>query len=130
MRIERVTTQAMADRLAKAARTRQVLPEHFTKGSRLRQYVVLVDGRDEPVGWVRGIDAGSRATWCSNMFVHPDFRRRGIALRGSSPACSATTAPAGAKTAVLLASHVGAKLYEAVEYERIGTLLLFTPVRR
>jgi GNAT superfamily N-acetyltransferase len=128
-RIERVTTQAMADRVAKAARTRQVLPEHFGDGSRLRQYVALVEGRNEPVGWVRSIDAGNRATWCSNMYVHPDFRRRGIA-RALLARMLRDDRAAGAKAAVLLASHVGAKLYEAVGYEQIGTLLLFTPVRR
>jgi len=128
-RIQRVTTQAMADRLAKAAGTRQALPEHFGDGSPLRQYVALADGRHEPVGWVRSIDAGKGATWCSSMFVHPRFRRRGIA-RALLARMLRDDRAAGAKAAVLLASHVGAKLYGAVGYEQIGTLLLFTPVRR
>ena len=33
----------------------------------------------------------------------------------------------GAKQAVLLASHAGAKLYPLLGYEQIATLLIFTP---
>jgi hypothetical protein len=33
----------------------------------------------------------------------------------------------GARQAVLLASHTGAKLYPVVGYEQIGTLLLYAP---
>lgn len=128
VRIERVTTQAMADRLARAARTRQVLPEHLADGSRLRQYVAL-DDRNRPVGWVRSIDAGKGATWCSNMFVRPRSRRRGIG-RAMLARMLRDDRAAGAKAAVLLASHVGAKLYGAVGYEQIGTLLLFTPAKK
>jgi len=36
----------------------------------------------------------------------------------------------GAETAVLLASHAGAKLYAAVGYGQIGTLLILTPRKR
>jgi GNAT superfamily N-acetyltransferase len=128
VRIERVTTQTMADRLATAARSRQVLPEHLARGSRLRQYVAL-DDSGEPVGWVRSITACKGATWCSNMFVDPVFRRRGIA-RAMLARMLRDDRAAGATVAVLLASHVGAKLYGAVGYEQIGTLLMFTPVKQ
>src|SRR5687768_12957666 len=38
--VERVTTQELADRLAKAARSKQILPEHLSsKNPPLRQYV-------------------------------------------------------------------------------------------
>ena len=37
---------------------------------------------------------------------------------------------ASAKTAVLLASHTGARLYPVVGYKQIGTLLVFTPKKR
>jgi GNAT superfamily N-acetyltransferase len=124
--IERVTTAGVADRLAKAARTRQVLPEHLAEGSPLRQYVALCDG--ELVGWVRSIVAGlsPRTTWCSNMYVLPEYRRRGIARAMLSRMLRDDRA-AGATAAVLLASHTGARLYPVVGYEQIGTLLLFTP---
>jgi GNAT superfamily N-acetyltransferase len=125
-KVERVATQDMADRLAKAARSRQVLPQHFSRDSALRQYVALVGG--ELVGWVKSIDAGD-ATWCSNMYVKEDFRRRGIARAMLSRMLRDDRA-AGAKAAVLLASHTGAKLYPVVGYEQIGTLLMFTPKRR
>jgi GNAT superfamily N-acetyltransferase len=125
-RIERVRTQAMADRLAKAADARQVLPEHLSDDSPLRQYVALDD--DEPVGWVRSIVVGD-ATWCSNMYVKPAFRRRGIA-RAMLCRMLRDDRTHGAKTAILLASHAGAKLYPVVGYEQIGTLLLFMPPRK
>ena len=124
--VERVRTQEMADRLAKAAGTRQILPEHMCDDAPLRQYVAHIN--DEPVGWVRSIVVGD-ATWCSNMFVKPPFRRRGIA-RAMLCRMLRDDRAHGAKTAVLLASHVGAKLYPVVGYERIGTLLLFTPPRK
>ena len=121
--IQRVTTEEMAKRLAKAARSRQVLPEHLAKGSPLRAYVALLD--NDIVGWVRCVVVGD-AAWCATMYVAPAFRRRGIA-RSLMCRMLRDDRAGGAKTAVLLASHTGAKLYSAVGYEQIGTLLLFTP---
>jgi GNAT superfamily N-acetyltransferase len=124
--IERVMDADLADRLAKAARSRQILPEHFRSDAPLRQYVAL-DGK-KPIGWVRSIVAGD-ATWCSNMYVEPKFRRRGVA-RAMLARMLRDDRAAGAKAAVLLASHAGAKLYPVVGYEQIGMLLLFTPRKR
>ena len=121
--IERVTTEAMANRLAKAARTRQILPENLGRESRQRQYVAMVDS--ELVGWVASIVVGD-ATWCTNMYVVPAFRRRGIA-RGMLCRMLRDDRAGGARTAVLLASHTGARLYSAVGYQQIATLLLYTP---
>jgi len=125
LEIRRVTTQDEADRLTRAARARQVLPRHLNGDDTLRQYVAL-DG-DLPVAWVRSITVGD-AAWCSNMYVKPEFRRRGIA-RALLSRMLRDDREAGAKTAVLLASHAGALLYPALGYEMIGTLLLFTPIR-
>ena len=63
------------------------------------------------------------------MYVVPSFRRRGI---GRALLCRMLRddRDGGAKMAVLLASHTGAKLYPVVGYEQIGTLLLFTPSKR
>ena len=121
--IERVTTEEMADRLAKAARTRQILPENLGRASRQRQYAAMVD--NQLVGWVASIVVGD-ATWCTNMYVAPAFRRRGIA-RGMLCRMLRDDRAGGARTAVLLASHTGARLYSAVGYQQIATLLLFTP---
>ena len=123
--IERITTEDMADQLAKAARSRQILPEYLPKNSPMRAYVALVD--NEPVGWVCSIVVGN-ATWCSNMHVVPAYRRRGIA-RALLCRMLRDDRTGGAKSAVLLASHTGAKLYPVVGYEQIGTLLLFTPMK-
>lgn len=123
LEIRRVTTQEVADRLNKAARARQILPRHLNGDETLRQYVAL-DG-ETPVGWVRSITVGE-ATWCSNMYVKPEFRRRGIA-RAMLSRMLRDDRDAGAQMAVLLASHSGALLYPSLGYETIGTLLLFTP---
>lgn len=127
--IERVRTQALADRLAKAARSRQVLPEHLAAagandgGAPLRQYVALAGG--EIVGWVRSIDTAG-GTWCSNMHVVPTFRRRGV---GRAMLCRLLRddRAAGSTGAVLTASHAGALLYPLVGYEQTGMLLAYTP---
>lgn len=75
--------------------------------------------------WVRSIGVGD-ATWCSNIYVKPEFRRRGIA-RALLSQMLHDDRSAGAQQAVLLASHTGAKLYPVVGYEQIGTLLVYTP---
>jgi GNAT superfamily N-acetyltransferase len=126
--IERVMTQAMADRLAKAARSRQILPEHLGSNEPLRQYVALDDG-GAMLGWVRSIAAGDGARWCSNMYVLPPHRRRGI---GRAMLCRMLRddRKLGASIAVLTASHTGAKLYTSVGYQQIATLYLFTPRKR
>ena len=121
--IQRVLTQDVADALAKAAGTRQILPEHLIVDAPLRSYVAMIDS--EIVGWVRSIvcDAGN---WCSNMFVLPKHRRMGIASALLAKMLE-DDREYGAKRAVLTSSHAGAKLYESVGYRQIGTLLLFTP---
>ena len=125
--IRSVRTQEVADRLAQAARSRQVLPEHLVAGSPLRQYVAL-DG-NAIVGWVRSIDAGRGATWVSNMYVLPQYRRRGVG-RSMLAKMLRDDRSAGATASVLTASHTGALLYPVVGYELIGMLYLFTPTRR
>ena len=121
--IVRVRTEDLAERVNKAARFRQVLPEHLVKDSPLRQYAALADGK--PVGWVRSIDV-EQATWCADMYVVPEFRRRGIA-RAMMAQMLRDDRAHGSKLAVLTASHAGAKLYPLVGYKQIGTLMLYTP---
>ena len=121
--VERVTTAATADALAKAARARQLLSEHLHDDAPLRQYAAL-DG-DRPVGWVRSVVVGE-ATWVSNMFVEPSHRRRGIG-RSLLARMLADDRAHGAKRSVLLASHAGALLYPRVGYGQIGELLLYMP---
>ena len=128
--IERVTTQEMADRLTKAARKRQILPKHMVDDAPLRQYAALID--NELVGWVRSITtktAAGASTWCADMYVKPEFRRRGIA-RSLMVRMLADDRAHGAEQAVLLASHTGAKLYPVVGYAQIGTLYIYTPARK
>lgn len=124
--IERVRDEAMANLLAKHARSRQMLPEHLKPGSPLRQYVVLHGGRI--VGWVGSVLTG-RTTWCRNMFVVSAFRRRGLGRALVSRMLRDDKA-AGARYSFLGASTVGATLYRATGYTQIAELMLFVPKRR
>jgi GNAT superfamily N-acetyltransferase len=124
--VQRVTTPELAARVAKAARSRQSLPEHLGPDSPLRLYAAT-DG-ERVVGWVRSIVVGgdSDGTWVSNMFVDPSYRRRGIG-RSMLARMLRDDREHGATHSVLAASHAGALLYPTVGYEHVGELLLFTP---
>jgi GNAT superfamily N-acetyltransferase len=125
-KIQRVTTPELADRLAQAARTRQILPDDLHSDRRMRQYVAILNGN--LVGWVLSLVAGNDVTACSSMFVEPKFRRQGIA-RAMLCRMLRDDRAKGATMAMLLASHTGAKLYSRVGYEQIGNLLVFMPRR-
>jgi GNAT superfamily N-acetyltransferase len=126
--IERVTTAEMAERVAKYAGSRQILPEHLTDSSAapMRQYVALIG--DQLVGRVGSV-ATPAGAWCSNMHVVPAFRRRGI---GRALLCRMLRddRAGGATFAALTASHAGAMLYPVVGYQRVATLYLYTPGKR
>ena len=121
--IQRVLTRELADQMAKAAETRQILPEYLVKDAPTRSYVALIDG--EIVGWVTSVVCAA-GNWCANLFVLPKFRRMGIASALMSKMLQDDRAN-GAKRAVLTASHAGAKLYITLGYRQVGSLLLFTP---
>jgi len=124
--IERVTKPEMAVRFGKATRTRPIPAENLVKDAPFRQFVAL-DGA-KLVGWVRSVDAGD-STWCSNMYVAPSHRRRGI---GSALLCHMLKDDRrrGFKQSVLLSSHTGALVYPRVGYEQIGLLYIFAPRRK
>lgn len=124
--IVRVLDAALANKVNKTVRRRQILPEHLTPDTPLRMYAALSDG--DPVGWVSSIEVAG-ATWCANLRVKPEFRRRGI---GRALMCRMLRADRshGSHLAVLAASHTGALLYPLVGYEQIGTLYSYTPRRR
>lgn len=121
--IRRVMTQAMADDLAQAAGRRQILPEHLCKDAPIRQYAALIG--DAIVGWVASITVDD-ATWCSNLHVQAEHRRRGIG-RALMARMLRDDRAAGSTLSVLTASHTGAMLYPTIGYAQVATLLLFTP---
>ena len=124
--IVRVLDPALANQVNKAVRRRQILPQHLTPGAPLRMYAALIDG--DPVGWVSSIEVAGM-TWCANLYVKPDYRRRGI---GRALMCQMLRDDRrhGSQLAVLAASHTGVLLYPIVGYEQIGTLLSYSPSRR
>lgn len=72
--------------------------------------------------------AGVGCNWVSNLFVHPDYRRRGIGKSLMSTMLN-EDADYGVKYSALLASKTGALLYPHLGYEQHGVLLIFTPRR-
>lgn len=124
--IVRVLDAALANKVNTAVRRRQILPEHLAPDAPLRMYAAVVDG--DPVGWVSSIEVVG-ATWCANLYVKPEFRRRGI---GRALVCRMLRDDRshGSQLAVLAASHTGALLYPLVGYAQISTLYSYTPRRR
>jgi ribosomal protein S18 acetylase RimI-like enzyme len=123
--IRRVVTPELADRVAKASGRREIMPEHLKADAPLRLYTAL-DG-DRPVGWLKSITIHDR-TWVSNVHVKPEHRRRGIG-KSLLARMLRDDRKHGSCASILLASHTGALLYDRMGYERLGTLLLFTPKR-
>jgi GNAT superfamily N-acetyltransferase len=123
--IERVRTPDLAARLAKVTRTRPIADNLLGKDAPFRQYVALAG--KAVVGRVRSVDAAG-ATWCTDMYVSPAHRRRGIG-RALLARMLRDDRARGSKCSVLTASHTGALLYPHLGYERIGTLLMFAPKR-
>lgn len=123
--IERVTTPDLAERVAKAAGRRQILPEHLAGDRPLRLYTAL-DG-NKPIGWLRSITIDN-STWVSNVHVDPNYRRRGIG-KSLLAKMLRDDRKFGSHLSALLASHAGELLYDHVGFEKLGTLLVFTPKR-
>jgi GNAT superfamily N-acetyltransferase len=124
--IRRVRTAAMAEQLGQATQSRPIPRECYAMDGPFRQYVAI-DG-ETIVGWVRSVPVG-RSTWCSHMGVRPSHRRRGIG-RALVAKMLRDDRAAGVKQSVLLASKAGALLYPHVGYVRIGTLLIFAPLKK
>lgn len=125
-KIERVLCPDLADAVAKAARTRQILPEHLTVEAPIRLYAALIDS--EVVGWVRSIACKNGGAWVSNMEVHPEFRRQKIAS-ALLVKMMRDDRQQGIKASTLTSSKAGAKLYTTLGYQPLGSLLLFTPLK-
>ena len=122
------TTQAMADRLARAARRDRCCPST----SRTARACGSTSRSTTAASRSAGSAASPRARAPRGARTCSSTRNSAAAASPGrcSRECSATTARPVQRVAVLLASHVGAKLYGAVGYEQIGTLLMFTPRKR
>jgi predicted N-acetyltransferase YhbS len=125
--VRRIREKADAEAVGKAARRRQLLPEHLNEAdASIRLYAAF--DNETPVGWVSSVRAGAGCNWVANLFVHPDCRRRGIG-KSLMSAMLNEDATYGAEYSALLASKTGALLYPHLGYEQHGTLLIFTPPR-
>jgi len=126
--VRRVTTIDDAAAIAKAARSKQILPDHLnTDDSACRLFAAFHE--QTPIGWVRSIRTHDNCAWVSNMFVNPDYRRRGIG-RSLLSAMLEDDLRLGVQWSVLLASLTGALLYPRIGYVQQGLLLIFSPIRK
>jgi GNAT superfamily N-acetyltransferase len=125
--IVRVESDAEIERLNRGER-RRIITASQVQGDAppVRQYMAVAN--DRAVGWGASIAAGE-TRWCSNVFVRPEHRRKGIA-RAIMTRLLEDDRDFGAAANVLLASHAGAKLYPTVGYEQIGELMMYMPRRR
>ncbi|MET9022119.1 GNAT family N-acetyltransferase [Actinopolymorpha sp. NPDC004070] len=128
VRTTRVTTPALAERLGVATRRRPLAPELLAEDSLVRQYAALAGG--EIVGWVGSVvvrlDDDTEATWCADLHVPAEHRRRGIA-RALLARVLRDDRKYASTGSVLTASRAGAGLYRAAGYEQLGELLAFQP---
>jgi GNAT superfamily N-acetyltransferase len=124
--VVRVDSSELAERVKRAARTRQILPEHMGREDTLRLYAAI-NGRSA-VGWVKSIPVDDCA-WVSNLYVDKAMRGKGIG-RALMSTMLQDDAAHGVRHSVLLASGAGSRLYPHVGYERIGTLMMFIPAKR
>lgn len=125
--VRRIVTAEEAAAVGKAARSRQLLPEHLGEGDRLCRLYAAFEG-DLPIGWVRSVRTHPDGAWVAGMFVDAAYRRRGIG-RSLLSGMLADDARFGIRWSVLLASATGALLYPHLGYRRQGLLLLFTPAK-
>ena len=125
--VRRVVAAEDAAKLAKAARSRQIYPEHLGKEDRICRLYAAFDG-DTPIGWVRSIRTHPDCSWVSTMYVDPSHRRKGIGKTLLS-AMLDDDHRFGVQWSVLLASLTGALLYPHIGYQEQGLLLIFNPVR-
>jgi GNAT superfamily N-acetyltransferase len=123
----RIVNAEDADKVAKAARARQMLPQHITQEDSVCRLYAAFEG-EAPIGWVRTIRTHPECAWVAGLFVHPDYRRKGIG-RSLMSAMLEDDVRYGVRWSVLLASLTGALLYPRLGYEERGLLLLFSPRR-
>lgn len=120
--IVRVDDPERAARLGKLLRRKPLRPEFFEHDSPWRQYVAEIDGA--LVGWVASIDSRA-STWCANLHVAREHRRRGIA-KALMARMLVDDRKLGKAGSVLLSSHTGAHLYPKVGYRQLATVLLYS----
>jgi GNAT superfamily N-acetyltransferase len=124
--VQRVRTDADAERLRRTSRSRPILREHLAAEPAPQRLYAAMDER-AVYGWVSSIPFGARA-WVADLFVRPEHRGRGFG-RALMSALLADDRRHGIETSVLLASSDGARLYPHLGYRRLATVQIFCPRR-
>lgn len=123
--IRRVTNEADAEAVAKAALSRQLLPEHLTEDdAHIRLYAAFEE--ETSIGWVSSVRTHSDCAWVASLFVNEAFRGRGIGRSLMSKMLD-EDARYSVENSILLASSAGSRLYPHLGYEQRGLLLVLAP---
>ncbi|MGI8922427.1 MAG: GNAT family N-acetyltransferase [Fimbriimonadales bacterium] len=125
--VKRVLDPADADRIAKAARGRQIRDEDLVADQPKQRLYAVMDS-STVFGWVSSIPVGD-AAWVANLFVDKKHRGRGLG-RALMSKLLLDDSEEGLTASYLLASTAGARLYPHLGYERIGTMQVFCPAKR
>jgi len=122
--IVRVTSEQGADRVKKAARSRQITAADLVSPAPSVRLYAAFDGEDA-LGWVRSVTTHPDRAWVSNLYVRNEARGQGIG-RSLMATMLADDAKHGIQQSVLLASGAGARLYPHLGYTQQGILCIFT----
>ncbi|MCW3053406.1 MAG: GCN5-like N-acetyltransferase [Chthonomonadales bacterium] len=122
--IVRVTSQEEADRVKKAARSRQITAADLVSPTPTVRLYAAFDG-ENALGWVRSVTTHPDRAWVSNLYVHNEARGLGIG-RSLMATMLADDVRHGIQQSVLLASGAGARLYPHLGYTQQGILCIFT----
>jgi len=123
--VRHVRTAEEIESFRKASGTRVMNLRDLTDPKpQFRGFLAWRDGRI--VGMLRSVHVDDERTWCSGLWVDPDCRRQGY---GASlmAAMIADDRSCGYRANVLSASKLGEPLYDALGYDRIGTLCFLYP---
>ena len=122
--VVRVISPDMAEKIKKAARSRQISPADLASPEPKVRLYAAFDG-ETPVGWVRSVITHPGRAWVSNLYVCVEARGQGIG-RSLMATMLADDIRHDIHESVLLASGAGARLYPHVGYTVQGILAIFT----
>jgi GNAT superfamily N-acetyltransferase len=119
-----VSTEELADRVAKAQGRRHITTAEYLADERsaLRLYCALREG--SPVAWAQSVAAGRGVRYVANLYTAKTHRRRGLATAVMNRLLR-DDARLGDRQSVLFSSHGGRSLYESLGYRQLGRLLMF-----
>jgi GNAT superfamily N-acetyltransferase len=123
-----VSTLDEGRQVDKLAGGRQFLPEDLDQfPPPVRVYYAVVDG--VVAGYARSVSTSMGPSYLAGMYTDPERRRCGIASNILRKLLT-DEARYGIESNVLVATRDGEKLYRSLDYETLGSLYIFKPIRK